>query len=78
MAEISITGDQRHQAMNRLSAATDAKDACSGADIVIEAVPEDMTLKLDVLKPLLEIAPAEDQLVVRHALTHRRLARAVP
>ena len=24
-----ITGDQRHQAMNRLSAATDAKDACS-------------------------------------------------
>ena len=50
-----ITGDQRHQAMNRLSAATDAKDACSGADIVIEAVPEDMTLKLDVVKPLLDV-----------------------
>jgi 3-hydroxybutyryl-CoA dehydrogenase len=50
-----ITGDQRHQAMNRLSAAIDAKDACSGADIVIEAVPEDMTLKLSVLAPLLEV-----------------------
>ena len=53
-----ITGDQRHQAMNRLSAASGpsgAKDACEGADIVIEAVPEDMTLKLDVLKPLLEV-----------------------
>jgi 3-hydroxybutyryl-CoA dehydrogenase len=50
-----ITGDQRHQAMNRLSAATDARDACSGADVVIEAVPEDMQLKLDVLSPLLEI-----------------------
>jgi 3-hydroxybutyryl-CoA dehydrogenase len=53
-----ITGDERHQAMNRLSAAsgpTGAKDACSGADIVIEAVPEDMSVKLDVLKPLLEV-----------------------
>jgi 3-hydroxybutyryl-CoA dehydrogenase len=50
-----ITADQRHQTMNRLSAATDAKDACAGADVVIEAVPEDMQLKLDVLKPLLEV-----------------------
>ena len=53
-----ITGDQRHQAMNRLSAASGpsgAKDACEGADIVIEAVPEDMTLKLGVLKPLLDV-----------------------
>lgn len=50
-----ITGDQRHQAMNRLSAATDARDACSGADIVIEAVPEDMQLKVELLKPLLEV-----------------------
>jgi len=50
-----ITADQRHQTMNRLSAATDAKDACAGADLVIEAVPEDMALKLEVLKPLLEV-----------------------
>jgi 3-hydroxybutyryl-CoA dehydrogenase len=53
-----ITGDQRHQAMNRLSAASGpsgAKEACEGADVVIEAVPEDMALKLDVLKPLLEV-----------------------
>jgi 3-hydroxybutyryl-CoA dehydrogenase len=53
-----ITADQRHQAMNRLSAAsgpTGARDAASGADIVIEAVPEDMQLKLDVLKPLLDV-----------------------
>ena len=52
-----ITADERHQAMNRLSAAsgpTGARDACSGADIVIEAVPEDMQLKLDVLAPLLD------------------------
>jgi 3-hydroxybutyryl-CoA dehydrogenase len=50
-----ITGDQRHQTMNRLSAATDARDACAGADLVIEAVPEDMALKIEVLKPLLDV-----------------------
>jgi 3-hydroxybutyryl-CoA dehydrogenase len=50
-----ITADQRHQAMNRLSAATDARDACAGADVVIEAVPENMQLKLDVLSPLLDV-----------------------
>src|SRR4030088_47768 len=31
-----ITADERHQAMNLLSAATAARDACAGADIVIE------------------------------------------
>jgi 3-hydroxybutyryl-CoA dehydrogenase len=55
LGKAKITGDQRHQAMNRLSAATDARDACAGADIVIEAVPEDMGLKLEVLKPLLDV-----------------------
>ena len=42
LAKGKITADQRHQTMNRLSAATDARDACAGADVVIEAVPEDM------------------------------------
>lgn len=53
-----ITSDQRAQTLNRLSAATSAKDACAGANVVIEAVPEDMGLKVEVLKPLLpELAP---------------------
>lgn len=55
LAKGKITADQRHQTMNRLSAATDARDACAGADVVIEAVPEDMKLKLDVLSPLLDV-----------------------
>jgi 3-hydroxybutyryl-CoA dehydrogenase len=50
-----ITGDQRHQAMSRLSAASDARDACAGADLVIEAVPEEMALKLEVLTPVLDV-----------------------
>ena len=48
-----ITSDLRAQTLNRLSAATQAADACAGADVVIEAVPEDMSLKIEVLKPLL-------------------------
>ncbi len=50
----AINGEQRHQAMNRLSAALVARDACSGTDILIEAIPEDMHLKLAVLTPLLD------------------------
>lgn len=55
LAKGKITSDLRAQTLNRLSAATSARDACAGADVVIEAVPEDMALKLEVLKPLLEV-----------------------
>lgn len=51
-----ITGDARHATMSRLSAAGDARDAAAGADVVIEAVPEDMKVKIAVLAPLLEAA----------------------
>jgi 3-hydroxybutyryl-CoA dehydrogenase len=50
-----ITSEERHATMSRLGAATDARDACAGADVVIEAVPEDMAIKLGLLKPLLEV-----------------------
>jgi 3-hydroxybutyryl-CoA dehydrogenase len=58
LAKGKLTADQRHQTMNRLSAATLARDACAGADVVIEAVPEDMALKVAVLAPLLEVLGA--------------------
>lgn len=51
-----ITSDARAQTMGRLSAATSAKDACAGADIVVEAVPEDMKLKVAVLEAVLPSA----------------------
>jgi 3-hydroxybutyryl-CoA dehydrogenase len=51
-----ITGDARHQTMSRLSAATSAADAAAGADVILEAVPEDLKLKLEVLGPLLDRA----------------------
>jgi 3-hydroxybutyryl-CoA dehydrogenase len=51
-----ITADVRAGTLNRLSAATSAKDACAGADVVIEAVPEDMSLKVAVLEAVLPSA----------------------
>ena len=51
-----ITADLRAGTLNRLSAATSAKDACAGADVVIEAVPEDMALKVAVLEAVLPSA----------------------
>jgi 3-hydroxybutyryl-CoA dehydrogenase len=51
-----ITSDLRAATLNRLSAATSAKDACAGSDVVIEAVPEDMALKVAVLEAVLPSA----------------------
>ncbi|MBX3201695.1 MAG: 3-hydroxyacyl-CoA dehydrogenase family protein [Labilithrix sp.] len=51
-----ITSDLRAGTLNRLSAATSALDACAGADVVIEAVPEDMALKIGVLETVLPSA----------------------
>lgn len=48
-----ITSDLRAGTLNRLSAATSARDACAGADVVVEAVPEEMSLKIGVLEAVL-------------------------
>ncbi len=52
----------RDAAIGRLSAATDLKRGCQGADIVIEAVPEDMALKAELLRVAVSAA-APDALV---------------
>jgi 3-hydroxybutyryl-CoA dehydrogenase len=51
-----ITPDARAKTLAHLSAATTARDACAGADVVIEAVPEDMNLKLEVFRGVLDSA----------------------
>jgi len=51
-----MTPDARHATMSKLSAAPSARDASAGSDVLIEAVPEKMDLKVEVLKPLLEAA----------------------
>lgn len=56
VAKGKIGTDARAGTLSRLSAAADAKDACAGADVVIEAVPEDMALKVKVLEAVLPSA----------------------
>jgi 3-hydroxybutyryl-CoA dehydrogenase len=59
-----VTADARAATLARLSAASSAaaKDASSGANLIVEAVPEDMTLKVEVLRAVLHAA-APDVLV---------------
>lgn len=56
VAKGKIDGGARAGTLNRLSAATTGADACAGSDVVIEAVPEDMGLKVEVLKAVLPSA----------------------
>jgi 3-hydroxybutyryl-CoA dehydrogenase len=46
----------RTATIERLSAATDLKRACEGASVVIEAVPEDMALKAELLRVAVSVA----------------------
>jgi 3-hydroxybutyryl-CoA dehydrogenase len=51
-----ITPEARAKTLHHLSAAAGARDACAGADIVVEAVPEDMNLKVEVFRSVLDAA----------------------
>lgn len=54
-----ISTDVRAGTLHRLSAASSAKDACAGADVLIEAIPEDMALKVAVLEEVLPCVSRE-------------------
>lgn len=56
VAKGKITSESRAATMHELSAASGAADACAGADVIIEAVPEDMGLKVELLKQVLGAA----------------------
>jgi 3-hydroxybutyryl-CoA dehydrogenase len=51
-----ITADARAGTLARLSAGSTPRDACAGADVLVEAVPEDMALKVEVLGAVLDAA----------------------
>jgi 3-hydroxybutyryl-CoA dehydrogenase len=44
-------------ALERLSMATDVKTACAGVDLVIEAIPEDMGLKVALFREVIPASP---------------------
>ena len=56
VAKGKIDAEARAGTLNRLSAALSAADACTGSDVVIEAVPEDMQLKVSLLQAVLPTA----------------------
>lgn len=56
VAKGKIEGGARAGTLNRLSAALSPADACAGSDVVIEAVPEDMQLKVSLLQAVLPSA----------------------
>jgi 3-hydroxybutyryl-CoA dehydrogenase len=52
-----LTPEGRDEALARLAASPDLADAVRGADLVIEAVPEDLALKSQLFRGLAEHAP---------------------
>jgi 3-hydroxybutyryl-CoA dehydrogenase len=55
----SLTPEQKASALSEIAVADDLVGACAGADLVIEAVPEDLELKVAVLTKAIAGAPAD-------------------
>ena len=53
-----LADDARKAALARLAVAADVASACAGVDAVIEAVPEDMALKVMLFRDVIAAAPA--------------------
>jgi 3-hydroxybutyryl-CoA dehydrogenase len=58
VAKGKYTEDQRRVTLQNLAAGTDAKETCRGADIVIEAIPEDMALKVSLFSEVRDVLDA--------------------
>lgn len=54
-----VTDDEMAEAVARLSGTTSIETAVSGADLVIEAIPEQMDLKVDSFESVDEYAPED-------------------
>jgi 3-hydroxybutyryl-CoA dehydrogenase len=52
-----MTRDEADATLERISATTDLAQACRDADLVVEAVPEDIALKIRVFRALDQLAP---------------------
>lgn len=54
-----VSEDERDAALDRIKGVVDLEDAVADADLVVEAVPEDMDLKQDVFTDVEAAAPAD-------------------
>jgi 3-hydroxybutyryl-CoA dehydrogenase len=57
VARGKVTPQQKAAALQNLSTASSVESACVAAELIIEAVPEDMQLKIDVFSTLDRCAP---------------------
>lgn len=57
VAKGKVTSEARQKTLDAIAAATDVSAACSGADVVIEAVPENMELKVALFRDVVASAP---------------------
>lgn len=74
-----VTDEERRAALSRVAAAPDLARAVSGADLVVEAVPESIDLKRDVLARVAAAAPTDALLASNtSSLPIGRLAEALP
>ena len=73
-----ITADERDAALARIETPGDVADAARGADLVIEAVPEDLALKRDLFARLAAAAPAAVLATNTSSLSIASIAAAAP
>src|SRR5690349_1184714 len=57
VAKGRLRPEQQQGALSMLSTATSARNACDGVDLVIEAAPEDMAIKVALLRDAAATAP---------------------
>lgn len=62
-----LTAEQAASALRRITTTTDLAAACADADLVVEAVPEDIGLKVRVFRQLDRLAPPRALLVSNSA-----------
>lgn len=74
-----VEAADRDRALGALELSTELGAACRGAELVIEAVPEDLALKIEVLRQVAEAAGPEAVLASNtSALSLTEIAQALP
>ena len=78
VARGKVTEEARDAALRRVSGATTLEAAASGADLLIEAIPEKLELKHDLFGRLASIAPGAVYGTNTSSISIRRIAEAAP
>lgn len=78
VARGKVTEEVRAAALSRLSGATTLEEAATGADLLVEAIPEKLALKHDLFGKLAAIAPGAVYGSNTSSISIARIAEAAP